>query len=88
MHRHECNTLNFVLNSENQTKDFSYTIFPVKKINVGKNLKLCENCYLIILSIHILKLKISGCDKNPVAWYSNNARQPVITPDALSQVIK
>jgi hypothetical protein len=22
-------------NSENQTKDFSYTIFPVKKINVG-----------------------------------------------------
>jgi hypothetical protein len=34
-------TLNFVLTSENQTKDFfSYTIFPVKKINVGKNLKL------------------------------------------------
>jgi hypothetical protein len=27
-------------NSENQTKDFSYTIFPVKKINVGKKLKL------------------------------------------------
>jgi hypothetical protein len=34
-------TLNFVLTSENQTKDFfSYTIFPVKKINVGKILKL------------------------------------------------
>jgi hypothetical protein len=48
--------------SENQTKDFSYTIFPVKKINVGKVLKLWENCYLIILSIHILKLEISGCD--------------------------
>jgi hypothetical protein len=25
---------------ENQSKDFSYTIFPVKKINVGKILKL------------------------------------------------
>jgi hypothetical protein len=55
-------TLNFVLTSENQTKDFSYTIFPVKKINVEKILKLRENCYLIILSIHILKLEISGCD--------------------------
>jgi hypothetical protein len=44
-------------NSENQTKDFSYTIFPAKKINVGKILKLWENFYLIILSIHILKLK-------------------------------
>jgi hypothetical protein len=43
-------------------KDFSYTIFPVKKINVEKVLKLWENCYLIILSIHILKLEISGCD--------------------------
>jgi hypothetical protein len=25
---------------------------------------------------------------NPAAWYSNNVRQPVITPDALSQSIK
>jgi hypothetical protein len=62
MHRHECNTHNFLFNLENQTKDFSYTTFPVKKINVGKILKLWENCYLIILSIHILKLEISGCD--------------------------
>jgi hypothetical protein len=43
-------------------KDFSYTIFPVKKINVGKNLKLWRNHCLIVLSIHILKLEISGCD--------------------------
>jgi hypothetical protein len=50
-------------NSENQTKDFSYTMFPVRKTNVGKILKLWENCYLIILSIHILKLEISGCDR-------------------------
>jgi hypothetical protein len=28
-----------------------------------KFLKLWENRYLIILSIHILKLEISGCDK-------------------------
>jgi hypothetical protein len=27
-----------------------------------KNLNLWENCYLIILSIHILKFEISGCD--------------------------
>jgi hypothetical protein len=25
---------------ENQTKDFSYTVFPVKKINVGKKFKI------------------------------------------------
>jgi hypothetical protein len=62
MHRHECNTHNFLFNLENQSKDFSYTIFPVKKINVGKILKLRENRYLITLSTHILKLEISGCD--------------------------
>jgi hypothetical protein len=26
--------------------------------------------------------------ENPVVWYSNNARQPVITPNALLQLIK
>jgi hypothetical protein len=65
MHRHECNTHNFLFDSENQTKLFSYTIFPVKKINVGKVLKLWENCYVIIVSIHILKLEIPGCDTVP-----------------------
>jgi hypothetical protein len=35
-----------------------------------KNLKLWENCYLIILSIHILKLEISGCDSSgPLATH-------------------
>jgi hypothetical protein len=29
---------------------------------LGKKLKWWEKCYLIILSIHILKLEISGCD--------------------------
>jgi hypothetical protein len=29
-------------NSENQTKEFSYTIFPVKKINVGQILKILK----------------------------------------------
>jgi hypothetical protein len=33
-------THNFLFNLESQTKDFSYTIFPVKKMNVGKFLKL------------------------------------------------
>jgi hypothetical protein len=27
-------------------------------------------------------------EENPAAWYSNNARQPVITLNALSQLIK
>jgi hypothetical protein len=27
-------------------------------------------------------------EKNPAAWYSNNVRQPIITPNALSQSIK
>jgi hypothetical protein len=40
MHRHECNTHNFYLILENETMDFSYTIFLVKKINVGKILKI------------------------------------------------
>jgi hypothetical protein len=31
MHRHECNTHNYLFDLENQSKDFSYTIFPVKK---------------------------------------------------------
>jgi hypothetical protein len=63
MHRHECNTHNFLFNLENQTKDFSYTIIPAKKNKCWKNFKIYEkNCYLIILSIHILKLEISGCD--------------------------
>jgi hypothetical protein len=29
-----------------------------------ENFKIRENCYLIILSIHILKLEISGCDNS------------------------
>jgi hypothetical protein len=36
-------TLNFVLTSEKQTRDFSYTIFPVKKINVGNFFKIMRN---------------------------------------------
>jgi hypothetical protein len=40
MHRHECNTHNFLFNLENQTKDFSYTIFPVKKNKCGKIFKI------------------------------------------------
>jgi hypothetical protein len=41
-------------------KDFSYTTFSCKKINVEKILKLWENCYLIILSIHIWNYKFQG----------------------------
>jgi hypothetical protein len=41
MHWHECNThwTNLFI-SENQTKDFSYTIFPVKKHKCGKIFKI------------------------------------------------
>jgi hypothetical protein len=41
---------------------FSYTIVPVKKINVGENFKIMKNCCFSFLPIHILKLEISGCD--------------------------
>jgi hypothetical protein len=40
MHRHECNTHNFLFNLENQTVDFSYAIFPVKKNKCWKNFKI------------------------------------------------
>jgi hypothetical protein len=43
---------------------FSYTIFPVNKINVRKILKLREHHCLNIVSIHILKLEILGFDKS------------------------
>jgi hypothetical protein len=44
---------------------FSYTIFPVKKNKCWNNFKIVRKFYLIILSIHILKLEISGCDNIP-----------------------
>jgi hypothetical protein len=47
---------------------FSYTIFLVKKNKCEKILKLWENCYFIILSIHILKLEISWCDSPSPCW--------------------
>jgi hypothetical protein len=55
MHQHECNTHiePIYFYSENQTMNFSYTIFPVNKINVEKIYKLRANHCLIILSIHI-----------------------------------
>jgi hypothetical protein len=58
-------TLTIFFNSENQTKDFSYTYYISCKENKCRIiLELWENCCLIILSIHILKLEISGCDKS------------------------
>jgi hypothetical protein len=62
-------------------KVFSYTIFPGKKINVGEVLKLRENFYLIFLSIHILKLEISGCDKSgsPSPFFGVRAANPAGT---------
>jgi hypothetical protein len=64
--------------------DFSYAIFPVKKINVRKILKLWENRYLIILSIHILKLEISGCDIRLLLSGVNpdHRRRPGVNPGA------
>jgi hypothetical protein len=58
-HSHRTN----LFNSENQTKAFSYTIFPVKKIKCWKNLKLCENSYLFFPSyLHPDIGKFSGFD--------------------------
>jgi hypothetical protein len=59
----------FIWFRKKSNKGFSYTIFPVKKNKCWNFFKLCENRYLIILSIHILKLEISGCDKNVQLWH-------------------
>jgi hypothetical protein len=40
--QHECSTHNRLFNLEKQTKAFSYTTFPVKKINVG-NFRIMRN---------------------------------------------
>jgi hypothetical protein len=40
MHRHECNTHNFLFDSEKANKDFSYTLFPVKKNKCWKSFKI------------------------------------------------
>jgi hypothetical protein len=40
MHRHECNTHNFLFNLENQTMDLSYTICPVNKNKCCKNFRI------------------------------------------------
>jgi hypothetical protein len=69
MHWHECNTQNHLFNFRKTNKGFPYAIFPVKKTNVGKVLKLWKKFYLNILSIHILKLEISGCDTNESQLY-------------------
>jgi hypothetical protein len=49
MHRHECNTLNFLFKLENKKKDFSYTIFLVKKNKCWKSFKIMGkslfNCF-------------------------------------------
>jgi hypothetical protein len=37
---------------------------------------------------HCLMKALCIREENLAAWYSNNARQPVITPNALSQLIK
>jgi hypothetical protein len=43
-------SLNHLFNFRKSSKPFSYTIFPVKKINVGNVLKFWGNHCLIILS--------------------------------------
>jgi hypothetical protein len=48
---------------------------PQKILNLG----IHKHCSMKTLRIW---------EENPAAWYSNNARQPVITPNALSQSIK
>jgi hypothetical protein len=79
MCRHECNTHNFLFNLENQTMDFSYTIFPVKKNKCGENFKIMKK----LLFIHILKLEISGCDSRPVvAGRSGSIWPPPPSPAA------
>jgi hypothetical protein len=59
MHQHETNTLNHFIYLKTINDFFLYYI-SYKKINVGKNLKLWENWFIIILSIRILKFEFQG----------------------------
>jgi hypothetical protein len=54
MHQHECNTHiePIYFYSENQTKDFSYTIFPVKKNKRWKNFKIMRKSLLFNYSFY------------------------------------
>jgi hypothetical protein len=69
MHRHECNTRNFLFDLENQTKAFFLYYISCKENKCWKILVLREIIVFIIFPIHILKLEISGCDKStPLKW--------------------
>jgi hypothetical protein len=63
--------------------EFFLSYISCKKINVGIFFKLWENCYLIILSIHIVKLEISGCDKGPTPGDSWRRGPQRYVPDAV-----
>jgi hypothetical protein len=67
MHQHECNTQIFLFDLENQTKGFFLYYIPCKENKCWKNFKIMRKVLLIILSIHILKLEISGCDIGSMA---------------------
>jgi hypothetical protein len=66
MHRHECNThWTNLFNLENQTMTFSYTRFPVNKINVEINFKIMRKS-LFSYSFYSHPKKFQGVTNLPL----------------------
>jgi hypothetical protein len=76
MHWHECNTHNFLFDSENQTMDFSYTIFPIKKNKCWKNFKIMRKS---LFNYSFYSHQISGCDTFPTAGPRQQEPPPMYT---------
>jgi hypothetical protein len=76
MHRPECNTdIIYLIQKTNNVFFLHYT--PCEENKCWKKLKLWENCNLIILYIHILKLEISSCDNISNILYSPSGKNLV-----------
>jgi hypothetical protein len=71
---------------------FSLNVFGnLLEPNTRKQMPLAQNPHEIldlVIHEHCSTKTLRIREETPAAWYSNNARQPVITPDALSQSIK
>jgi hypothetical protein len=69
--RHECTTNK--TSSFNFIKTTNHYLFLLnslwRKVNVGKILKLWENCGIFLILITSRNSKISGCDRPLMPWY-------------------
>jgi hypothetical protein len=56
---------------KNNKQLFFYTKLPIRKNKCWKLFQIMRNCCLIILSIHMLKFPISGCDNSSMTDVSS-----------------